>query len=547
MPPALSWSVTADPARFEEAVAWFRARLPMSDADFYALDVQARRRAFGAAGIAQARLAAGLHTVLGKAIANGTTLEDFKDSFEHNLEAAWGGPRPWQVENIFRTNLQLAYGAGRYKQLTTPAMLQARPMWKLSVVLDSRTSPICQPIAGTILAADDPWWNTHIPPLHFVCRTAIIAMSRPQAEEDPAGVGLAEDANKAEPPLPGFGRPPELGEWAPDPTPLPPPIKRIYESKPPPPPPPPPPAPTKPLVPIEHTADHWLPTYARFDSAAMPMAHARAALERGLDTQGADVRTALEGIETPAPIRRLLHQLPEHGTLREELGRLTPGSDMHRYAVPAFRAIAALYGHQQALGANRITEAEIERDQWREHNKPIDSTDSGARRRTILGDFKKQMAGFLSSKVLRYSRLDLFWENRRAYFDDVHRKVVVAPSYDVRDDFVLAHEFAHSLEAADAKRGKAAVDFLVSRTQGEVPRRLADIIPGSSYTSAEVSTPDRFLDAYVGKRYVGGYPPKLYATEVTSMGIQWLFAKPSWFMERDEEHFLFTLGQLATW
>ena len=229
----LAWSVKADAGlKFDEAIAWFRARLPMTDEEFYDLDADVRRRAFSAAGLSQARMASALHSAVTKAIEEGTTIEEFREDTAGMLEAAWGGPRPWQVENIFRTNIQLAYRAGRYKQMTEPAALKRKPYWKLSVILDSRTSDICAPLAGTTLLATDKFWDTHIPPLHFECRTAIINLSIEEVEEDPLEQeGLAPDAGDAEKPLDGFGKRPDLSEWAPDISTMPEPIRRLYEAK----------------------------------------------------------------------------------------------------------------------------------------------------------------------------------------------------------------------------------------------------------------------------------------------------------------------------
>ena len=50
-----------------------------------------------------------------------------------------------------------------------------------SAVLDSRTTPTCRACHGTILPASDPWWLTHVPPLHHNCRSAIVAISAGEA------------------------------------------------------------------------------------------------------------------------------------------------------------------------------------------------------------------------------------------------------------------------------------------------------------------------------------------------------------------------------
>ena len=78
-------------------------------------------------------------------------------------------------------------------------------------MFDGRTSRICRPLAGTVRPADDPWWNTHAPPLHYRCRTALVRYSETQAQQ----AGVTEKGPDA-PPLQGFGKPPNLAQWEPN-------------------------------------------------------------------------------------------------------------------------------------------------------------------------------------------------------------------------------------------------------------------------------------------------------------------------------------------
>jgi hypothetical protein len=89
-------------------------------------------------------------------------------------------------------------------EMTSPAMLKRRPYWKFSAVRDGRTTSTCAAAHGTILPANHPWWKTHIPPLHFNCRSTIVPLSERRAKE----LGIT----KHPPPAPsalGFGNPPD--------------------------------------------------------------------------------------------------------------------------------------------------------------------------------------------------------------------------------------------------------------------------------------------------------------------------------------------------
>lgn len=95
------------------------------------------------------------------------------------------------------------------------------------------------------------------------------------------------------------------------------------------------------------------------------------------------------------------------------------------------------------------------------------------------------------------------------------------------------HELGHFVEASNSDAARKARDFLAHRTVGEEALRLRDLVPGSSYKPDEVAKPDRFEDPYTGKIYPDG------ATEVISMGLQYLYNNPRKFARRDPDFFRF--------
>jgi len=204
-------AITANPAHFEEAVKAWRKRVPIADEDYRQLTEAARARAFTVAGVADLQVLDQAWAALEDAVAKGETYADFKAKVGPALEAAWGGEQPHLLETVYRTNVQTAYAAGRYQVLNDPAVLRRRPYRKFSAINDSRTSPICSPLAGTILPANDPWWATHHPPLHQRCRSTEIALTADQAE----AAGVATEPPAVEP-ADGFGAPPDLSDWKPD-------------------------------------------------------------------------------------------------------------------------------------------------------------------------------------------------------------------------------------------------------------------------------------------------------------------------------------------
>lgn len=209
------WDVTADPTKSEEAIAWFRARVPMLESEWEALTEAAKRHAFKVAGATRIDMVADVMRAIESALENGDSLEDFKSAVGDMLTSQWGGSvddPPWRLETIFRTNTQSAYAAGRHKQMSDPVVKKHRPYWMFDAVIDRGTTDICKELHGTIVAQDDPWWNGRFPPCHFNCRSSVRSLRKSQAEA--RGITTSPPTIKADE---GFGQRPAIGEWEPDP------------------------------------------------------------------------------------------------------------------------------------------------------------------------------------------------------------------------------------------------------------------------------------------------------------------------------------------
>lgn len=210
----MAWKVSGDPQAPQDAIAWFRARVPLTKDQWLELEERARRRAFTVAGVAQLDVVADVWQAMDQAIDQGLPFKDFKAAVRDKLERAWGGTvgNPgYRIETIFRVQVQEAYNAGRWRQMTEPAVLRARPFWLYDAVLDRRTTAICRERDGKIYRADDPWWQTNYPPLHFRCRSGVRTLSAAEAEEFG---GESRSKPRAEP-HPGFGVTPLGEEWSP--------------------------------------------------------------------------------------------------------------------------------------------------------------------------------------------------------------------------------------------------------------------------------------------------------------------------------------------
>lgn len=165
---------------FDEAVAFFRAKVNVPTARWADLWQEQHDTGFMVAGAAKAELLADLRAAVDKSIATGTTLEEFRRDFDGLVERhgwTYRGGRAWRTEVIYKTNLRTAYAAGRFQQMTQPDVLADRPFWEYRHG-DSR-NPRKEHVAwdGKVIPAADPWWKTHYPPCGWGCNCKAFALS----------------------------------------------------------------------------------------------------------------------------------------------------------------------------------------------------------------------------------------------------------------------------------------------------------------------------------------------------------------------------------
>lgn len=168
------------PLPFDEAISFFRGKLNVPTERWTDLWQNQHDTGFMVAGAAKAELLDDLRAAVDKAIANGTTLEEFRRDFD-GLVARHGwtyrGGRAWRTEVIYSTNVRTAYAAGRYEQMTSPEMLRERPFWEYRHRDSVNPRPLHVEWDGTVLPADDPWWKTHYGPNGWGCKCTVFALS----------------------------------------------------------------------------------------------------------------------------------------------------------------------------------------------------------------------------------------------------------------------------------------------------------------------------------------------------------------------------------
>lgn len=175
----------------DAAIEFWKWRAKLTDEEAKALGEEAKHRAFYVTGLAKHDLVQLVSDGIEEALKNGETLPDFKARIMTAIQTQ--GWHDHRIENIFRTNLQTAYAAGRYKKMQ--AVKASRPYWQYLAVMDKRVRPSHAMLHGKVYPADHEFWAANYPPNGFRCRCGVRTLSARQVEKQ--GLTVETDMPKA--------------------------------------------------------------------------------------------------------------------------------------------------------------------------------------------------------------------------------------------------------------------------------------------------------------------------------------------------------------
>lgn len=167
---------------FDEAIAAFEARRVVSPEEFAAMDEASRADAFTATLLAHETLVQRARDLLLRTLRDGGTFEEFRTALTTDEGALGVTPSsPAYLETIYRTNVQMSYGAGRLQLLTSPAVAAVRPYLERRTARDDRVRETHKALEGTLFPQSDPTLcAAYSPPyldgdLQFNCRCVLVA------------------------------------------------------------------------------------------------------------------------------------------------------------------------------------------------------------------------------------------------------------------------------------------------------------------------------------------------------------------------------------
>ena len=163
------------PLSFLEAIQFAVSRKIVLPDEFYKLDLNTRQMATTVSFLSGIEQIETVIKSVNQVLIDGGTFNDFKKLVEEN-EIILSEP---YLKNVFRTNIQTAYGHGRWQQQQRNKA--KRPYLMYVAINDSRVRPSHLALNRIIRHIDDPFWLKYYAPWDFMCRCTIVALTEEQA------------------------------------------------------------------------------------------------------------------------------------------------------------------------------------------------------------------------------------------------------------------------------------------------------------------------------------------------------------------------------
>ena len=527
-----------------EAIAFLRAKRLKPSRHWLSVWREEHAAAFTVAQMTEQDLLRQVHREVQRVLRRGETVESFLERLEPWLEAkGWaptgrGGDLPARLRRIYHTNLRTAHLRGQWDRIQRTKEALPWLVYGLGPSEVHREQHAAW--AGLCLRVDDPFWGTHYPPNGWGCKCWVRQVAEPPE-------GAVTEAPRIE------TRPwtnPATGESVRVPVGI---------------------DPGWDYNPAEHAGLGTVEALTdRLQRLSKPPA------EAPLPTSGAAAREAVR--EAAAPARRRLD---------EQQGRLD-------------RLDAAINDPERAITSAQLAEREVARRAVDDAAEEMAARARGVflRRRAAsfrndaeprlpadappgiadgIDQWRRMVAPDLVRQV-RPPKIELFDSeaaNGTASYWNGRVQIARTPAGKSHQR-VLAHELSHLLEA-DENTFRSAVGFLARRAPGERPAHVtvhasdyramrdewvdfdeinesrgrwrggpggrpapADLYPGRVYPTAEgANVADWGWGAHEAALPTADGDVMVYATEVLSRGVEWMWANPLAFAEADPEYFDF--------
>ncbi|WP_447077682.1 phage head morphogenesis protein [Shewanella algae] len=183
----------------KEALDWFKRKGIEPGFDYRDVWKQEHNNAFTVAKMLNADLLVDVKQLVEQAISDGQSFEQFRDVLKPLLvKSGWWGvqlmddpltgeTKPVQlgsegrIKTIYRTNMRTARAAGQWERIERTKRAMPYLLYQLGPSEQHRPEHVKW--NNTLLPADDPWWQVHMPPNGWGCKCWIRQVSQYEADK----------------------------------------------------------------------------------------------------------------------------------------------------------------------------------------------------------------------------------------------------------------------------------------------------------------------------------------------------------------------------
>lgn len=184
----MATTTAAFDVKFIEAIAYALNREVVLPDNYYnVMTPIQRQQAVSIAGLGQTEQIKHVMGLVNDQLDSGGTFADFQKAVKDG-DIDINLPRH-RLDNIFRTNIQGAYGRGRWYQQQQNK--DERPYLMRDGINDIRQRPAHRVLNGVVRHIDDPFWQKHYAPDGYRCRCIMRSLTESQAQAK----GITDDGD----------------------------------------------------------------------------------------------------------------------------------------------------------------------------------------------------------------------------------------------------------------------------------------------------------------------------------------------------------------
>jgi len=252
--------------------------------------------------------------------------------------------------------------------------------------------------------------------------------------------------------------------------------------------------------------------------------------------RGQDIRNKLANLDLSKFNQEFEKIVQEQDALIVKVNTLQYGNPEY---IEINKRIAEIENRKQAIENEKLVE---QRKTLYVENPSLMSATYKSRDKAVLEKQKQGVAEFnnLVSKDLSIISVSMRTTSQNRSYYDNNNGVYLNKNRPVS---TVIHELGHHLEHSDPYVFEKALQFYDKRTQGEKAEKLSTLTGIKSYKSYEKARKDNFVSPYMGKEYLDKNGNRV-ATEIISMGMEYMWKDPVGFSQADPDYFDFMIDVL---